>query len=127
MSGEQEATHVSEKAGEEKPEKVDIKKLVSIIPPAAELFGKRQKGPKEKRIRLLYDESVSEEEAKISPALAKELGIKDFVEISVAGRKRFRLKVRIDENASPNYVYVNPELMKRNGVANNSICTIRAA
>jgi hypothetical protein len=121
----------SEKVGEEPQEeertqeKVDLKKLLAVIPPPSEVLSKKRQGVREKRIRLLYDNNISEEEARISPILARELGVKEYVEVSVAGKKRFRFKVLIDENAPLDYVYVNSELMKRNGIANNSICTIR--
>jgi hypothetical protein len=124
LSGEKAEEEVHE---EEKPqEKMDLKRLLAVIPPPSEVLSRKRQGIKEKRIRLLYDSNISEEEARISPFLARELGAKEYVEVSVAGKKRFRLKVNIDENISPDYVYVNSELMKKNGVANNSICTIRA-
>lgn len=111
----------------EQHEKIDLKKLLAVIPPPSEVLSRKKQGVKEKRLRLLYDNSVNEDEAKISSSLAKELNIKDYVEISVAGKKRFKLKAVINDSASPNFVYVNPELMKKNGIADNSICTIRAA
>ncbi len=110
--------------------KIDIKKLVAIIPPPTMLQSmkkSRQVQVKEKRIRLRYSPDVSPEEAKISPQLAKELDISDYLEITVAGRKRFKFKAIIDENTPYDIVFVNPDLMRQNGVADNSICTIRRA
>lgn len=125
MSNEKLESELVEK--EEKPqEKVDLKKLLAVIPPPTEVLGKKQQSIKEKRVRLLYDDNISEDEARISPILAKELGVKECIEVSVAGRKRFKFKVYIDDNASPEHVYVNSGLMKKNGIANNSICTVRA-
>ncbi|MDK6028447.1 hypothetical protein QPL79_03635 [Ignisphaera sp. 4213-co] len=120
--------NIKDNIGEDldRQEKVDLKKLLAVVPPPSEILSKKKQGIREKRLRLLYDSSVNEDEAKISPSLAKELGIKEFIEITVAGKKRFRLKVRLDDAASSSFVYVNPDLMKRNGIADNSICTIRA-
>ncbi len=116
----------------EKPEgvkeekKIDVKKLVAVVPPPTMLFAKKQTTQvREKRIRLRYAPDVSPEEAKICSRLAKELGIGEYLEITVAGRKRFRFKAVIDDNVPYDYVYVNPDLMKQNGIADNSICTIR--
>ncbi|RLG76793.1 MAG: hypothetical protein DRO12_03835 [Thermoprotei archaeon] len=118
MSGQQS----SEKA----QQKVDIKKLVAVVPPPTMLFGGKAKKVREKRIRLRYDNSVKPDEAKISKRLAEELGIKDMLEITVAGKKRFRFKAIIIDSALGDYVFVNPDLMKENGIADNSICTIRS-
>jgi len=110
----------------EKQEKVDIKKLLSVVPPPAALFSKQKQGIREKRIRLRYDQSVKADEAKISSSLARELGIREYVEISVTGKKRFRLKAVISDSIPPDVVYINPEPAKRFGISDNSICTIRA-
>jgi len=107
--------------------KVDVKKLVAVIPPPSMLFGARGRRQREKRIRLRYAEDVKREEARVPKRLAEELGIRDALEITVAGKKRFRFKAVIDERLGGDYVYVNPELMRENGIADNSICTIRAA
>jgi len=109
-------------------EKVDVKKLVAVIPPPAVLYGRqRQMQVSEKRIRLRYDPDTPADQAKISPQLAKELGITEYVEITVAGRKRFRFHAVIDDNVPYNCILVNPDLMRQNGVADNSICTVRRA
>lgn len=110
----------------EKQEKIDIKKLVAVIPPPNVVFSKQKKSVKEKRIRLSYDPSVGKDEAKISTALASELGIKDYLEISVASRKKFKFKAIVIDGLPSNTVYVNPDIMKMHGVADNSICTIRS-
>ncbi len=110
----------------EKQEKVDIKKLLSVVPPPSVLFSKQKQGTREKRIRLRYDQNIGTDEAKISPSLARELGIKEYVEISVTGKKRFRLKAVISDSIPPDSVYINPDPAKRFGISDNSICTIRA-
>ena len=115
-SGEQE---------ELKLEKPDVSKLLAAIPPASVLKA-RQKKYTEKRVRLRYDDTLDREHARINPNLAKELDISDLLEITVAGRHRFVFRAVIDENAEYNIVYVNPELMEEHGIADNSICTVRA-
>lgn len=116
-----------EKVHEEKQEKTDIKKLLAVIPPPNTVLSKQKKAVKEKRVRLLYDPSLNRDEAKVSNTLADELGIKDYLEISVAGRKKFKFKAMVVEGLSNDVVYVNPELMKMHGVADKSICTVRSA
>ncbi|BAA80645.2 conserved hypothetical protein [Aeropyrum pernix K1] len=103
--------------------KAPISRLVEMVPSASSLREERR--PREKRIRLRYDPRLKPEEARISPSLAKELGIEDFLEITVAHRHRFAFKAIIDEEAEPNRVYVNPDLMEEHGIADNSIATVR--
>ncbi|MEB3817090.1 MAG: hypothetical protein LRS46_04035 [Desulfurococcales archaeon] len=107
------------------PDKVDIKVALSAIPPASALKA-RERRLSEKRIRLRYDPSLEREEAKINPQLARELGITDKLEVVVAGRHRFVFRAIIDEDVDYNRVHVNPELMEENGVADNSIATVRS-
>ncbi|BAN90499.1 hypothetical protein [Aeropyrum camini] len=103
--------------------KAPISRLVEMIPSASSLREERRL--REKRIRLKYDPRLKPEEARISPELAKQLGIEDLLEITIAHRHRFAFKAIIDEEAEPNRVYVNPELMEEHGVADNSIATVR--
>ncbi len=109
-----------------KTQKIDIKKLVSIVPPASELR-RRQKLLREKRIRIKYDESLPEGAAKIPKDLAKMLGINDGdkIEIVVAGKKKFVFTATIIDETGTNYVYVYPAELEEKGVADNSIATLR--
>jgi antitoxin component of MazEF toxin-antitoxin module len=111
---------------QEQQQKPDISKLVSIVPPASELK-KKEKTLSEKRLRVKYDESLKEPIAKISKPIAGMLGIKDgdSVEVVVAGRKKFMFKAVIIESQEENTIYVYPEELKINGVADNSIATLR--
>lgn len=111
---------------EEVVKKTDVSRLVSIIPPASELF-KKEKVLSEKRIRVRYDESLPEDRLKIHKDLASMLGLKqdDDVELVVAGKKRFVYKVVIVDNIESEVVFCNPNLLVKNGVADNSIATIR--
>ncbi len=124
----EQSTDFRSESVEGKKGKTDIKKLIAVIPPPTMLFAKqRQTQLREKRIRLRYDPDTSQDQAKVSPQLAKELDIKDYLEVTVAGRKRFRFRAVIDDAVPYDCVYVNPDLMKQNGIADNSICTIRRA
>jgi antitoxin component of MazEF toxin-antitoxin module len=111
---------------QEQQQKPDISKLVSIVPPASELK-KKEKILSEKRLRVKYDESLKEPIAKIPKPIAGMLGIKDgdSVEVVVAGRKKFMFKAVIIESQEENTIYVYPEELKINGVADNSIATLR--
>jgi len=113
----------SREVGQER--KLDIKKLVAVVPPPTVLASKKVVQAREKRIRLRYAPDVEPDKAKICSRLAKELGIVDFVEMTVAGKKRFRFRVVIDDSVPYDYIFVNPDLMRQNGVADNSMCTIR--
>jgi len=103
--------------------KMDVKALVEVVPPATSLFS-RQKVLQEKRIRVRYGE-VEENQIKINPQLASQLGITDTAVLVVAGKKKFAMSVIIDESVPMDIVIVNPQLMKDNGIADNSIATIR--
>ncbi|OYT37193.1 MAG: hypothetical protein B6U89_07730 [Desulfurococcales archaeon ex4484_58] len=106
--------------------KVDVSKLVSIIPPPSELRRKETRIT-EKRIRIRYDESLAENTAKISKKLAETIGVKedDQIEIVVAGKKKFIFKATISGDVEENQVYCYPEELREKGVADNSIATIR--
>lgn len=129
MDPENKETATSQNTNTEAKEpvkKVDIKKLVSIIPPASELK-RKQKVLREKRIRIKYDETLAENTAKVPKDLAEALGIKegDTIEIVVAGKKKFLFKAIIIDETGTNYVYCYPEELREKGVADNSIATLR--
>ncbi len=108
-------------SGEEK----SIDRILDLIPSASQLK-ETKKVLREKRIRIRYDDELDEDEARISLKLARELNIKDHLEIVVAGKKRFAFKAIIDEDAEENVVFVNGDLMEEHGIADNSIATVRS-
>lgn len=113
-------------SNEEIPEiKIDVKSAISLIPPASSLKVKEKK-LREKRIRLKYDYSLKPVDIKINDKLAKELSVEDKVEIVIAGRHRFVFRAIIEDEVDYNKVHVNPDLMEENGIADNSIATVRA-
>jgi hypothetical protein len=110
-----------------KPEKADLSKALSIIPPASSL---KEKGKKviEKRLRISYDDSVEKGTAKLSKKLATQLGIQKRLEMVIASKKKLMFDAQIDDSIQEeSKVFVNPEQMKDEGVADNSIVTIRSA
>lgn len=126
MTEEQERENIQEHSKEEEvypQKKMDVKTLVAVVPPASTLFS-REKVLQEKRIRVRYGD-VEEDQIKINPHLAAQLGITDTAVLVVAGKKRFTMRVVIDENVPMDIVVANPQLMKDNGVADNSIATLR--
>ncbi len=126
MSKENKETTSKGIESKEKTRKIDVTRLVSIIPPASQLKRKEAK-IKEKRIRVRYNESLPLGVVKISKKLAEMLNIKDgdLVDIVVAGRHKFVYKAVIEEGEGVNEVYCNPEELRERGVADNSIATIR--
>jgi len=128
MSEKQNVSKASKKI-EDKPaskKKIDVAKLLSIIPPASELKRKEIK-LKEKRIRVRYDESLPPNTIRLSKQLAQLLRINegDLVEIVVAGRHKFIYNALVIDEGNVNEVHCNPEELKERGVADNSIATIR--
>ncbi len=106
--------------------KIDIRAALSMIPPATQYFA-RERRVRERRIRLRFHNELKEGIAKINPSLARELGIRDQVEVVVAHRRRFRYKVELDEQVPANEIWVNGERLPEYGVADNTIVTVRAA
>lgn len=112
---------------ESKPEKIDISKILAIIPSAAELRSEK-KTLSEKRIKIKYDRALTKPVARVPAHVANELGIKpgDQVEIIVAGKKKVVFTAEIYETKE-NIVEVYPVELEKQGVADNSIATIRKA
>lgn len=79
----------------------------------------------ERRVRVRLSESIPEDVLQVSRKLANELGIKESAQLSVSGRKLV-LKVLLSEDLPENEVQANEEFMRRNGVADNSMATVRS-
>ncbi|MEM1623556.1 MAG: hypothetical protein QW543_05450 [Sulfolobales archaeon] len=104
--------------------KKDIKVLLSVVPPA-EALRKQKSSPRERRVKLRYSPAVKTGSLHVNPELAKELSIGDYAEIAVHGR-RVKLKVVISEEVPRGEVW-GPADLKAQGIADNSIVTIRSA
>ncbi|AGJ62997.1 hypothetical protein [Saccharolobus islandicus] len=109
----------------EEEKKVDIKTLVSVIPPASALKGSKAP-PKEKRVKIRKRNDVDKGFAIISSKLAKDLGITNDVEISVKG-KRIKLKAILQEEILELEVWANPQDLVTLGIEDNSTVTVRAS
>jgi len=109
-------------SGKEK-KKMDIKMLVSIIPPATS--ERKSKILLEKRVRARRRDDVKKGECKINPKLASTLNISDYMDLIVAGKKRLVLKVILLDSVPENEVWCNLEELREQGIADNSIVTIR--
>ena len=80
---------------------------------------------KERRLRILHDETAKEGELIIHSDLKAELEIKTTAEI-VVSKRRFTFKVRVKKTIPDNQIFGNPEELLGFGIQDNSIATIRA-
>ena len=80
---------------------------------------------KERRLRILHDETAKEDELIIHTKLKEELEIKTKAQIVVA-KRRFIFKVRTKTTIEEDKIYGNPEDLLSKGIQDNSIATIRA-
>jgi hypothetical protein len=111
-----------------KESKIDISKLIAIIPPASEILSKKKESVPEKRIRIRFDRSLNKPVAKVPNTIAQILSVKsgDVVEIVVAGKKKATFMAEVIEvEPGEEIVYVYPSDLEKQGVADNSIATIR--
>ena len=111
----------------DKASKVDVSKILAVIPPAAELK-KEKKTILEKRVRIKFEKSLQKPIARIPVSIANELGVKsgDVVEVVVAGKRKVLLEAEVVET-NENFVVVYPIELEKQGVSDNSIATIRKA
>ncbi|ARM75781.1 hypothetical protein [Acidianus manzaensis] len=114
-----------EKEEGEKEHKVDIKNLVSVIPPASALKNKEKAPPKEKRVKIKKKADIDEGTIIISNKLKNSMKIGNEVEISVKGKK-LRLKVISQDGIGEIETWANPADMLKLGLEDNSTVTLRA-
>ncbi|MEM0348359.1 MAG: hypothetical protein QW309_06820 [Zestosphaera sp.] len=115
----------SEGSSPQQPQKRDIKQLVAVIPPASEVLSKGVKKVLEKRVRVRLRDGVPDGVIYVSSKLASELSVKDKVQLSVSGKK-FMLKVFVSDDIPENEVWTNEEFMRKNGISDNSMATVRS-
>jgi len=82
---------------------------------------------KEKRLRLKLQDNIKEDRIMINEKIAKDLEITDKVEIVVGGKKRLVLNAILSSDISPDQAIINSTQAKINGIADNTIATIRRA
>lgn len=115
----------SEGSSPQQPQKRDIKQLVAVVPPASEVLGKGVKKILEKRVRVRLRDGVPDDVIYVSGKLASELGVKEKIQLSVSGRK-IVLRVLVSDDIPENEVWANEEFMRRNGISDNSMATVRS-
>jgi hypothetical protein len=81
----------------------------------------------ERRMKVRKKVDVAPDTARINTNTAKELQIKDKLEIVIAGKKKLELTVLPLDDIPPNEVHCNDATLTKAGIADNSIATIRAA
>ncbi|MEJ5293185.1 MAG: hypothetical protein WHS82_06270 [Candidatus Methanosuratincola sp.] len=79
----------------------------------------------EKRLRLRRRDDTDKGIGKLNPSTMKYLQISEKFEVVVAGKKKMELRVLPFPDIPENEVWVNTEEMRVQGLADNSIATIR--
>lgn len=102
--------------------------IPSFLTPSG-IKGEERKERRERRLRIRRRNDVDEGKAKMNPEVMKELDIADTVEVVLVGggsrERRYVFTVIPSEDVPRNEVWCNEEEMRRLGVADNSIATIR--
>jgi len=102
----------------------------SFLTPGA-LRGEEKKVVRERRLRVRRRIDVEEGYAKLNPEIMRELGIVGSVEIVLVGggsrERKYVFKALPNDSVPRGEVWCNEEEMRRLGVADNSIATVRAA
>ncbi|WP_069806932.1 hypothetical protein [Vulcanisaeta thermophila] len=118
--------------GQEKPsERKQERKLLipSFLTPSG-IKGEEERKRSERRLRIRRRGDVDEGKAKMNPEVMRELSITDKVEVVLVGggsrERRYVFTVIPSDDVPRNEVWCNEEEMRRLGVADNSIATVRA-
>ncbi|MEZ0345404.1 MAG: hypothetical protein ABWK01_02520 [Infirmifilum sp.] len=82
---------------------------------------------KEKRLRLRRKDEVPEGKAYMNPVTMSELGITSSIEVVIAGKKKLYFTSQPLDNVPPNEVWCSTDELKTQGVADNTIATVRAS
>jgi hypothetical protein len=81
--------------------------------------------PPEKRLRMRRKEDTDKGIGKLNPSTMKYLQINEKFEVVVAGKKKMELRALPFPDIPENEVWANAEEMRVQGLADNSIATIR--
>jgi len=79
----------------------------------------------EKRLRIRQRDDVERGMAKLNPKTMKYLGIRDFVEVVIAGKKRLRFRALALEGVPEGEIWANAQELRERGVADRTIATVR--
>lgn len=82
---------------------------------------------KERRLRLRWKTNVTEGKAFMNPQTMKELDIEAKIEAVIAGKKKLHFTALPMEGVPRNEVWCNEDELRRQGVADKTIATVRAA
>jgi len=134
MSKPEEKRNIESGAEVSEESRIETEPQPKLIIPSflrPDMFRKEEKKErKEKRIRLRRSKEVDEGKAKINPELAQELEIRDKVEVVVVGggsrERRYVFAVIFDVRVPKNEIWCNENEMKRLGIADNTMATVRA-
>lgn len=120
---------MSQGEGEKKPEEKPKLLIPSFLRP--DVYVKEEKKPiRERRLRVRRSNDVEEGKAMLNPQTASELGIVDKVELVLVGggsrERRYIMSAIANDKVPRGEVWCNAEEMRRYGIADNSIATVRA-
>lgn len=82
---------------------------------------------RERRLRLRRRNDVPEGQSRMNPDTMKELGIEGKIEVVIAGKKKMQFAVLPNDDVPRNEVWCNEEELRRYGIADYTIATVRAA
>ncbi|MFB6471120.1 MAG: hypothetical protein TU36_007830 [Vulcanisaeta sp. AZ3] len=102
--------------------------IPSFLTPSG-IKGEEKRERHERRLRIKRRSDVDEGKVKINPEIMKELDIGDSVEVVLVGggsrERKYVFTAVPSEDVPRNEVWCNEEEMRRLGIADNSIATIR--
>ncbi|WP_292000302.1 hypothetical protein [Caldivirga sp.] len=120
---------MSQGEGEKKPEEKPKLLIPSFLRPDA-YVKEEKKGARERRLRVRRSNDVEEGKAMLNPQVASELGITNRVELVLVGggsrERRYVMNAVVNDRVPKGEVWCNAEEMRRYGIADNSIATVRA-
>ena len=116
--------------GERKPESKGRVVIPPFLKPEAYVKREERRVRGERRLRVRRSKNVDEGKAMINPDVAKELGIRDKVELVLVGggsrERRYVLDAVLNSNVPTGEVWCNEDDMRKLGIADNSMATVRA-
>ncbi|MFP3302472.1 MAG: hypothetical protein RXO25_01395 [Caldivirga sp.] len=120
---------MSQGEGERKPEEKPKLLIPSFLRPDTYIKEER-KEVRERRLRVRRRDDVEEGKAMLNPQIASELGIAGKVELVLVGggsrERRYVMDVVLNDKVPRGEVWCNANELRRLGVADNSIATVRA-
>jgi hypothetical protein len=120
---------MSQGEGERKPEEKPKLLIPSFLRPDTYVKEER-KEVRERRLRVRRRDDVEEGKAMLNPQIASELGIAGKVELVLVGggsrERRYVMDVVLNDKVPRGEVWCNADELRRLGIADNSIATVRA-